>query len=53
MFYKYHRKFEPLKTCVRMSKWEMHDDRSKSNACYLISLAHDVRGGCWWYGSRG
>ena len=26
---------------------------SKSNAFYFIVLAHDVRGRCWWYGSRG
>ncbi len=26
---------------------------SKSNASYFIMLAHNIRGGCWWYGSRG
>jgi len=26
---------------------------SESNACCFITLAYDVRGGCWWYGSRG
>jgi len=25
----------------------------KSNASYFITLAHDVRGGCRWYSSRG
>jgi len=26
---------------------------SESNAFYFIMLAHDIRGGCWWYGSTG
>ena len=26
---------------------------SESNASYIIMLAHDIRGGCWWYGNRG
>ena len=26
---------------------------SKSNASYFIVLAHNIRGRCWWYGSRG
>ena len=26
---------------------------SESNASYFMMLAHNVRGGCWWYGSRG
>ena len=30
-----------------------YEDHSESNASYFIILAHDVRGGCWWYGSRG
>jgi len=25
---------------------------SESNAFYFIMLAHEVRGGCWWEGSR-
>jgi len=25
----------------------------KINASYFVMLDHDVRGGCWWYGSRG
>jgi len=25
---------------------------SKNNASYFIMLAHDIRGGCWWYDSR-
>jgi hypothetical protein len=27
--------------------------RPESNASYFIMLSHDVRGRCWWYGSRG
>ena len=27
-------------------------DCSKSNASYFITLAHNGRGRCWWYGSR-
>jgi hypothetical protein len=30
----------------------MYEGRSKINASYFIMLAHDVRGGCWWYGNR-
>ena len=30
---------------------EMYKGCSKSNASYLTMLAHNVRGGCWWYGS--
>jgi len=26
--------------------------RVASNASYFIMLAHDIRDGCWWYGSR-
>ena len=26
---------------------------SESNASYFILLAHDIRGECWWYVSRG
>jgi len=26
---------------------------SESNASHCMVLAHDVRGGCWWCGSRG
>jgi len=26
--------------------------RFKSNASYFIMSAHDIRGGCWWYGNR-
>lgn len=25
----------------------------KSKASYFITLVHDIRGRCWWYGSRG
>jgi hypothetical protein len=31
----------------------IYEGHSKSNASYFIMLAHDVRGGRWWYGSRG
>ena len=30
-----------------------YEGRSKINASYFIMLAHDVRGECCWYGSRG
>ena len=26
---------------------------SKSNASYFMMLAYDIRGQCWWHGSRG
>ena len=26
---------------------------SKSNVSYFVMLAHNIRGGCWWDGSRG
>jgi len=26
---------------------------SRSNASYFVTLAHDIRGRCWWDGSRG
>jgi len=32
---------------------EFDKDCSKSNVSYFIMLTHNVRGGCWWYGSRG
>ena len=32
---------------------EKYEGCSKSNASYFIMLAHNIRGGCWWYGSRG
>ena len=30
-----------------------YESFSKSNASYVIMLIHNVRGRCWWYGSRG
>lgn len=32
---------------------KISEGRSKSNACYFIMLAGNIRGGCWWYGSAG
>lgn len=29
-----------------------YEGSSENNASYFILLAHEVRGGCWWYGSR-
>jgi hypothetical protein len=31
----------------------IYEGCSNSNDSYYIMLAHDVRGGCWWYVSRG
>jgi hypothetical protein len=33
--------------------WRKYEGCLDSNASYFIILVHDVRGGCWWYGSRG
>jgi len=30
----------------------LYEGYSESSASSLIMLAHDIRGGCWWYGSR-
>ena len=30
-----------------------YKDCSKNNASYFITLAHNIIGRCWWYGSRG
>jgi len=32
---------------------EFYESCSESNASYFIILARDIKGGCWWYGSRG
>ena len=32
---------------------EIFVDCSKNNVSCLITLAHDIRGGCWWDGSGG
>ena len=29
-----------------------HEGCSETNASYFVILAHNFRGGCWWYGSR-
>jgi len=36
-------------------KWlkGIYEGCSESNAAYFITLAHNIGGGCWWYGSRG
>ena len=31
----------------------LDEDCSKTNVSYFITLAHGIRGRCWWYGSRG
>jgi len=31
----------------------LYEGCSKSNAPHFIMSAHNTRGGCWWYGSRG
>ena len=31
---------------------QKYEGCSKSNASHFIMLVHDVRGKCWWYGSR-
>ena len=44
-----------------LKSWKMYtesfdvkcDGCSKSNASYFITLAHNIRGSCWWNGSRG
>jgi len=40
----------PLPCCFQIHIYEGH---SEINASYFIMLAHDIRGRCWWYGSRG
>ena len=30
-----------------------YDSCSESNTFYVIMLANDIRGGYWWYSSRG
>jgi len=30
----------------------IYEGDSESNTSYCIMLAHNVRGGCWWDGSR-
>lgn len=37
--------------CRKVSSWA--GSLSESTPFYLIMLAHDIRGGCWWYGNRG
>ena len=33
--------------------WKKYEGCSESNASYFMMLAHSVRGGYWWCGSRG
>jgi len=46
-----------ISDCYRLSSytelWYLYKVCSESNASYFMMLAHDVRGGCWWCGSRG
>ena len=30
-----------------------YEGHSENSACHFIMQAHDGRGSCWWYGSRG
>ena len=43
--------------CLPSHSISTHENRmegcSKSNASYFITLAHNIRGRCWWYDSRG
>ena len=40
-------------TCFLLNICVRYKGCSKSNASSFIMLAHNVRRGCWWYGSRG
>jgi len=31
---------------------QIYDDCSKRNISFFVTLVHDIRGSCWWYGSR-
>ena len=31
---------------------KIYEGCSKSNASYVVMVAHDITGPCWWYGSR-
>ena len=44
--------FPPWNWVAWMSTSGKCEGCSEINASYFIMLAHDVRGGCWWYGSR-
>jgi len=47
------------KECLREKKKKnlfnlvSYEGCSKSNASYFITMAHNIRGRCWWYGTRG
>ena len=36
-----------------ITSWYKYEGSSEINASYFMMLAHDIGGGCWWYGSRG
>ena len=45
-----------LCSCTSLRKHQMenyYEGCSESNASHFIMLAHNNRGGCWWYDSRG
>ena len=46
------KKFLHLWNCQHIRK-VLYEDCSESNASYFIKLSLDIRGSCWWYGSRG
>ena len=35
-----------------IGKLKEYEDCSESRVFYLMMLAHDIRGRCWWDGSR-
>ena len=47
----------PSSSSLLFKPWKcigaMHIGWSESNVSCFIMLAHNVRGGCWWYGSKG
>ena len=40
-----------LMRIIQLNRWK-YEDCSESNTFCFIILAHNVRGGCWWYSSR-
>ena len=40
------------KTRAGRTYFMMYEGCFESNASYFIMLAHDIRGGCWWHGSK-
>ena len=47
----------PVYSIQSIRHWQLlvpiYEGCSESNASHFIMLAHNVRGGCWWPGSRG